>query len=191
MARPPMPVGTYGRIDFLKVGPKRVRARARVRDYDGVTRPVTRYGPTRAAAERRLKEALRDRSGPTHGDITADTRVRALADVWHAEMKASDPSDGSKDLYERTLNGRVVPALGGLMIRECDAPATDRFLKAVRKNHGPSAAKTAKTVTSLLLLALAVRHAALPTNPIRDVGKIPRGTKSRPRALTVVEETDC
>jgi len=59
--RPPMPVGTAGRTDFLKVGPQRVRARVRVRDHDGVTRPVTALGPTKAATERRLKEALRDR----------------------------------------------------------------------------------------------------------------------------------
>jgi hypothetical protein len=174
--RPPMPVGTAGKIDFLTMGPKRVRARARIRDYDGATRPVTRYGPTRAAAERRLKEALRDRTGPAEGAITSDTKVRDLAAIWLTELKASDLSDGSKELYECDLSQKVLPAMGALSCREAEVPACDRFLKAVRENSGPGKAKTCKTVLSLLL-GLAVRHGAIPTNPVRDVAKIPRGRK--------------
>lgn len=172
-----------------RIGPKRVRARAKIRDLDGVTRPVTRYGATNAVAERRLREALRDRIGPSQGDITRETRIRALAEVWLAEMMASeDLSAGTKETYTRALETRVLPALGGLLIRECDVPATDRFLKAVREHQGSSAAKTAKTVTSLLL-QLAVRHGALPSNPVREVARISRGSrKARPKALTHEEE---
>lgn len=190
MARPPMPVGTAGKIDFLTIGPKHVRARVRVRDYDGVTRPVTRFGATKAAAERRLKEALRDRVGPTEGPITSDTKVRDLAEVWREEVRASDLSDGSKELYQRDLDQKVLPAMGALSIRESDVPACDRFLKAVRRNSGPGKAKSCKTVLSLLL-GLAVRHGAIRTNPIRDVARIKRGQrKDRPRALTVAETND-
>lgn len=169
------------------IRPKRVRARAKVRDYDGVTRLVARYGPTKAAAGRRLKEALRDRVGPTEGPITSETKVRDLAVVWLEEMKASDLSEGSKELYERDLEQKVLPAMGALSCREADVPASDRFLKAVRENSGPGKAKSCKTVLSLLL-GLAVRHGAIKTNPVRDVAKIKRGTrKERPRALTVAE----
>jgi integrase len=190
MARPPMPVGTAGRIGFLTVGPKRVRAQVRVRDYDGIPRNVTRYGPTRAAAERRLKEALRDRVGPTEGPITSETKVRDLAVVWLEEMNASDLSDGSKELYERDLRQKVLPAMGALSCREADVPASDRFLKAIQANSGPGKAKSCKTVLSLLL-GLAVRHGAIKTNPVRDVAKIKRGKrKERPRALTVIETAD-
>lgn len=160
MARPPMPVGTAGKIGFLTMGPKRVRAQVRVRDYDGVPRNVTRYGPTRAAAERRLKEALRDRVGPTDGPITSETKVRDLANIWLEEMKASDLSDGSKELYERDLRLKILPAMGALSCREADVPASDRFLKAIRVNSGPGKAKSCKTVLSLLL-GLAVRYGAI------------------------------
>ncbi|WP_410790448.1 hypothetical protein [Kribbella sp. C-35] len=104
MARPPLPVGTFGDIDYTTMAPKRIRARARVRDYDGRARPVTRYGATKAEAGRRLKEALRDRIGPNDGDITADTKIRVLAELWRKEIKASDLADGSKELYERDLD---------------------------------------------------------------------------------------
>lgn len=75
------------------------------------------------------------------------------------------------------------------MVREVDVPAVDRFLGAVKKHHGPSAAKSAKSVMSLLL-AMAVRHGALAANPVRDVAKIPDGRKARPRALTSDEVVD-
>jgi hypothetical protein len=181
VVRPPMPVGTAGKISFLRFGPTRVRALARVRDYDGVTREISRYGPTRAAAERRLKEALRDRAGPTEGRITSDTKVRDLAVVWLEEIKVAELSDGSKELYERDLEKKVLPAMGALSCREADVPAVDRFLKSVRENSGPSKAKTCKTVLSLLL-GLAVRHGAIKTNPVRDVAKIKRGSRKSAHA---------
>ena len=42
MGRPPLPLGTWGRIRRYQVGPKTWRAVANYRDYDGVTRPVER-----------------------------------------------------------------------------------------------------------------------------------------------------
>jgi hypothetical protein len=69
-------------------------------------------------------------------------------------------------------------------MRELDVPTCDRMIKVVRKNHGPSAAKTTKSVLSLLL-GLAVRHGALDTNPVREVAKISAGRKARQRALSV------
>lgn len=60
VGRPPLAVGTYGKIGFsVSEGPPvRVRARTKFRDFDGVARQVTRWGPSRAAAERALKVAL-------------------------------------------------------------------------------------------------------------------------------------
>lgn len=188
MGRPPLPVGTAGKIRFQKLAPRRVRARVNVRDYDGETREVTRFGPTQAAAERRLKEALRDRVGPpADGEMTPDTRLRDAAKPWRTEIEESETlSAQTQEIYERALE-RILKALGGLLMREVDVPTCDRFIKAVRTNHGPSAAKTAKSVLSLLL-GMAVRHGALDTNPVRDVAKISTGKKARPRALTPDEE---
>lgn len=188
MGRPPLPVGTAGKIRFQKLGKHRIRARVNVRDYDGETREVTRFGPTQAAAERRLKEALRDRSGPpADGEITADTRLRDAAKLWWAEVEESDDlSAQTKEIYERTLD-RIIKALGGLLLREVDVPRADAFIKSVRTNLGPSAAKTAKSVLSLLL-GMAVRHGAIGANPVRDVARISASRKSRPRALTLEEE---
>lgn len=165
-----------------------MRARAYVRDYDGETREVVRNGPTQAAAERRLKEALRDRTGPpADGEITGDTRLRDAAKLWWAEAEESQSlSRQTREIYERTLK-RITKGLGGLLMREIDVPVCDRFIKAVRKNHGPSAAKTTRDVLSLLL-GMAVRHGALGTNPVREIAKISTGRRARPRALSRDDE---
>lgn len=190
MGRPPLPVGTAGKIRFQKLAPRRVRARANYRDHDGEVREITRYGETQAGAERRLKEAIRDRVGPpTDGEITPETRLRDAAKLWQAEVAESGAlTPQSREIYERAL-ARILKALGGLLLREMDVPRCDAFIKAVRKNHGPSAAKTAKSVLSLLL-GMCVRHGALGdrTNPVRDTAKISTGRKARPRALTVEDE---
>lgn len=184
-----MPVGTAGKVRFQKLGPRRVRARANYRDHDGEVREVTRYGPTQAAAERRLREAIRDRTAPrSDGEITPDTRLRDAAALWLDEVSESgDLTAQSREIYERAAT-RITKALGGLLLREIDVPTCDRMVKTVRANHGPSAAKTSKSVLSLIL-GMAVRHGALPANPVRDVAKISTGRKARPKALTRDDES--
>ena len=65
MGRPPLPVGTFGKIHFRVLGKNRVEAGASFRDFDGRPRFDTRYGQTRAQAERRLRETLQGRSSGT------------------------------------------------------------------------------------------------------------------------------
>ena len=87
MGRPSLPLGTWGRVTRQQLSDGRWRARARYRDYDGHTRVVERYGDSGAKAERVLVEALKTRSRPTGTvvDITADTRLADLADLWLAK----------------------------------------------------------------------------------------------------------
>lgn len=88
MGRPPLPLGTWGRIRRYQLGPKLWRATANYRDYDGVTRRVERHGVTGAKAERTLVEYLKPRARvSSQGEITADTLISALCDVWFAEFK--------------------------------------------------------------------------------------------------------
>ena len=80
IGRPPLSVGTIGKIRLYKF-PTGYRARALVRDFDGRTREVERTRPSKGAAERALKEAVRDRTHSNVGtDITPHTRVKALAE---------------------------------------------------------------------------------------------------------------
>jgi hypothetical protein len=63
MARPPLPLGTYGRIRAYRRGDG-WRARTLYRDWDGATRHVEKHGRTQGAAERALVETLLLRHSP-------------------------------------------------------------------------------------------------------------------------------
>jgi hypothetical protein len=87
MARPPLELGTHGAIRCYKTATG-YRARTLARDYDGQVRGIERRAKSKAAAERSLKLALRDRSRiQAAGDITAETRVSALAEAWYAGLR--------------------------------------------------------------------------------------------------------
>lgn len=71
MARPPLPLETYGKISETERNGKPA-AITYYRDSDGVTRRMLRTGKTYPAAKRALVEALRDRLAPAGDVITAD-----------------------------------------------------------------------------------------------------------------------
>jgi len=171
MARPPLPVGTWGNIRAEKLGPNRYCARARFRDYDGKTRDVEATGTTGPAAVRALKEKLRDRAAPNDDEITRETHISTLANLWIEEITAEENvAPQTIDRYGSVVRTAVVPALGNLRIREASVGRLDKFLRKIAKNH-PAAAKVAKVVVGQMF-ALAVRRGALTTNPVRDTGRL-------------------
>ena len=187
MGRPPLPVGTFDTIHFQVLGRNRVQAGASFRDFDGRRRYVVRNGPTRAQAERRLREALRDRGSAETPPVPVDSRLSAMAALWLADVDDSELAAGSKRPYRFVVHAYVLPGLGELRLGEVTVPAIDRLLASVHADHGPGAAKSSRSVLSGIL-GLAVRHGLLTTNPVRDATarRTPR-TARGPRALTVEE----
>lgn len=184
MARPPMPVGTWGAVNRVQLGPGQWVARARFRDYDGVTRIVERGGASGQKAENALKEALRDRARLPAEDLTPETRLSRVAEEWTKELERRDVSDGTKDLYRRNLK-HIMRGMGGLQMREVSVPTVDRFLEALLVNSGPETARLCRVVLRGIC-GLAVRKGAMPLNPVRDAVAIPRKA-AEPRTLDVAE----
>ena len=150
---------------------------------------MTKFGPSKAAAERALKLTLRDRIAPGQSDIVGETKVEMLGRRWLNEL----PSDRSPitQTYLYVLENYVIPTVGALRVREVNTPAVDRTLKIVSTKAGPGAAKTTRSVLSGMF-RLAVRHGAVSANPVREAAPISAPRKSRVRALTrdEVEELD-
>jgi integrase len=184
MGRPALPLGTHGKIGFTVIDgqPPRVRARTYMRDFDGVVRQVTKFGPSKAAAERALKLALRDRVAPGQSDITGETKVEVLAGRWLAALPA-DRSPNTLSVYASVVSNHVVPKVGALRVREMSTPAVDRVLGDVTADAGPGAAKTTRSVLSGMF-RLAVRHGAVATNPVREAGAISKPRKRPVRSLS-------
>src|ERR671936_458710 len=110
MARPALPVGTWGTIRTEKLGPNRYCARARFRDYDGKTRDVEATGATGPAAVRALKEKLRDRVAPNDDEVTRETCVSTVADLWIEEITAEERvTPQTINRYESVVRTAVIP----------------------------------------------------------------------------------
>jgi integrase len=186
--RPPLPVGAYGSISFLEVAPKRVRAGARFRDYDRRVRCVAAFGPSRASAERRLKESITSRNEVAGaGEITRNTRVRAPSARWLTELETTELAKPTRARYGDIADQFIVKGVGHLRLHELTVPAVDRLRRAVSANHGAATAKGCKSVLSGMC-GLALRHGAMSTNPALGVTRITAITRKQPRALTADEE---
>lgn len=187
MARPPLPLGTYGRIRVYRHGDS-WRARTLYRDWDGTTRHVERYARTQAAAERALIESLRDRHRSDAGAlITPASRVDVLAEAWWNEIEQGSHSPGTRRNYRDRLDRQVIPTLGRLRVRELTTGAIDRHLRVVREKHGAGTAKLTRTVLSGMC-GLAARYDALDRNPVREASAITRtAPRTAPQALTAAQ----
>lgn len=190
MGRPTLPLGAHGSITVTEMGPRRFRARARVRDLDGRTRPVERWGASRAAAKRALQLAIVERVTPTGGGVTRESRVSDVAAAWLAELDravtAGDRSPNTARLYRGALHLHVLPVLGGLQLLEVSVPRCDACLSGIES------ANTARTARAALsgVLGYAVRAGALPANPVREASRRGVAPVREPRAMTAEERAD-
>jgi integrase len=191
MPRPPLPIGTHGEIRCYQTA-SGWRANTKFRDHDGVTRRVERTGKTKAAAERNLKTALAERTGPAGQMITSDSRFEDVAEQWFRTVQAGvdrgTRSPATADVYRSILDRHVLKGLGQLRMREATVPRVDAFLTTLRQTTGTPTAKTARSVISGVL-GLAVRHGALSANPVRETARLEGGRRKGPRALTLEERT--
>jgi hypothetical protein len=84
MPRPPLPIGTWGRISTKvtetdKNGkPVKHMSRAKFRDHDGVVRPVTAVGNTKTAAERAIKNHVCPALGEVRIGEASTPRIDAV-----------------------------------------------------------------------------------------------------------------
>lgn len=159
MVRDPLPIGSHGKIMARRIKPKRWMARVYFRDSAGVRREVTAQGPTRAAAEHRVKLKLSNL--PVAGaELSSATTLREALERW-----VSGLDDG---LALNTLRNyklwaeRLSQNLGSLLLRELTAGALDAYLAGIDL---PSV-RYNQRLTLKMALDEAVRLGALPHNPV-------------------------
>lgn len=199
MGRPVMPIGGHGSITAWKLPTGQWQARTRFRDNDGVTRLVSANGASKPKALNALTAKMKGRMRLAGDDLTPETRVSELAELWFSGV---DQSPGTMDTYRGLLDTHILPRLGNNRLFEVTTGRVERFLadvaepstaEIVAKNGrrmqvrkgGPSAATLSRTVLGLMF-GLAVRHDAVVANPVRDSLR-PAVAREQVRALTVEE----
>ncbi|MCJ0980937.1 tyrosine-type recombinase/integrase [Rhodococcus sp. ARC_M12] len=128
---------------------------------------------------------MQDRVEATGQEINRQMRLDSVATLWLDEIVSTGKlSPQTVAQYTTDVRVSISPQLGGLRLHECTTSRLDTFLKAVAREH-PAKARRLKVILSAVL-GLAVRHDAMPTNPIREVAGI-RGSKKVVRALDLDE----
>lgn len=185
MARPPLPIGTFGSIKTNEVRPGVNRSWTRFRDFDGTTRQITATGRSPAAATRELKAKIADRIAPTGDQINADMRVSKLAEVWLSLYRAQRVDAGHSEAttaneYQRIIKYVIDPAIGNVRLREITAGRLERLILAQKSE---SRRKKSKTVLKMMFDA-AVLDGALTSNPVSSTSRL-RFTKKEIQALSI------
>lgn len=189
-----MPLGTWGLIRTYPVGddgkgkPRRVRAMADYRDFDGVVRRVEASGKTATAATQNLRQKLQNRTlAGHHGELTGMTRFTTAADLWLEKLDAlvadEQRSPSTVETYRRQLKNHVRPALGEVRLGEISTPLVDKVIGRIKVDVSAATAKTCRSVISGVM-GLAARYGAIVTNPVREIERIEGRPKQPPRALT-------
>ncbi|MBC9943150.1 tyrosine-type recombinase/integrase [Leucobacter sp. cx-328] len=187
MSRPRLPIGTFGDIWFISRPNNRVEARANMRDWDGVTRPVQATAATKRAAEAALKVKLAERTQfqPSNLTLTPDSPFTELVTYWLEDLELEDHlAKATKQLYERNMRTLVLPAFKDFTLREIGVARCDRHIKQLAR-QSYNRAKQARNVMRLAF-GLAVRHEVLPRNPMDGIAKL-RKPQHTPDALTPAE----
>jgi integrase len=184
MGRPGLSLGTAGAVRTYKTADG-YRAMTRYRDWDGKVRQIERRARTKGAATQALALAIRDRSSNGSGaDITPETKLGVLAEVWFDQISQGGLSPSTLRAYRDRLDRQILPAMAEVRVRELTTGLVDRHLAAVKAKHGAALAKTTKSVLSNVC-RLACRHDALEHNPCRDVARISTKPNKPPTALSV------
>lgn len=197
MPRPATELGTYGDIGTKEQDDGNWRAWATFRDYDGRNRLVDAFGSTENKAKNELRKKLsarqRQYKGRTRGQITRDTRLTVLMDMWLDEMKRDEGvSQQSYDLYKREIDAsddkravthtvKLRPTLGNLRVWEADTGRLDEHIQSLVAAGLKSKARLHKVILTGVM-GTAVRYGVLPENPVRDTSRM-RRRKTRPHAI--------
>lgn len=182
--RPPLRIGAHGKITRQDLGSGVWVARCKYRDTDGVTRRVERkgapdiYDKRGKLAEDALIEALSNRQAPgVDVDVTLDTTVMSLVERHIERLEEDGRSPATIATYE-TASGKLQKFLGQVRVWEANPARIDTALRAMRKDHGATMTKQARTILRGGL-QLAVSANTITANPINSLEVVRRKAKPK------------
>lgn len=170
-------LGEYGRISTRRLSNGSWRASCYFRDFDGQRLQPQRTADTEDQAVAGLTEDLGYlKRGGFGTRAAATTSVAQLGEMWLEWNARRGLSVGAQRDYRGQVYNHIIPAVGSLKLREVTPGRLDDVLMN-RQKAGLSSAHM-KTALSQMF-ALAVRHGAIPANPVREVSRL---THRRPKA---------
>ncbi len=190
MAQHLLEPGEWGSISTTKVGDK-WRARVRVRDMDGELRQAEKTAPLRKDAVNNLLAHLAERTSvpPPESDteivpIVGRTSMTAVIAEWLEDIETQGLRPTTRTKYRRE-GRKIEEVLGGHTVADMTVARCRDYLRTIAKKS-PANAQMKRTMLKMIM-DVAVRHGALPVNPVALVTGIEQPTKEVVRALSVDE----
>ena len=186
MARPQLEAGTMGKVNVTLLAGGLYRARANARDDGGYLHQLSVTAGTEADARTALrKRAAAVSSGGVPDLLPSDTLADAIA-AWLPQIRTRAKSGSlaysTYESYEVIARLLLVPRFGAVKLGQLTAGRCDRILQQLLADESISKARRARSVLSMVC-SYAVRDGAMPSNPVRDVQRMPTSPKKE-SALT-------
>lgn len=167
--RPPLELGTHGKITTRTVGSGHAYAMARVRLWDGEILRVTATADTASDARVLLKLRMAERLRLSELDawryLTPEDPFDELVYVWLNDLGwLSDASEAACELCQRIARTQLTPAFGDLTIGEITAERIEHHLAIQRATSEEAAAYSREAIE--LLLNFAVGEGVIISNPM-------------------------
>jgi integrase len=182
MARPPLGVERWGKINARCASPGLWVANAWYRDSMGRRRRMQRSGRNQTIARQALDDALHETLRAHDADTTPATTLATLADVWWEAFSRGPVVESTLHSYDRQRLD-IVRTIGGMRVREVTVPWLDRYFRTLDVERGPSVAKRHRVILSHML-DLALRHGAVAVNPVAQT-RLPHHAKAAVVAPTL------
>jgi integrase len=161
------------------------------RNNQGQRRRIEATASSKTAARRKALASLdRVKSSSGMGRYGERTTFGEVAEEWYQQIarlvEQDRRSPTSLELYRRTLDLHILPALGDLRLSELSVARLDHFLDEKHRSDSYAIAKVCRSVCSGMC-GFAVRRDAIRFNPVRDVVPLEGGGREPARALAVDE----
>lgn len=180
MARPKIAAGEVGQVQVTQLASGKWRARARMRDDSGELVQLRAEGATEADAREELLSRAKTLTTHTKSIVTSGSTIAEAAEAWLPTVKVRAENGtlswSTYENYETTVRLTLVPVCGGVTLEALTVGRCDRIIQNLLADRGVSSARKARSVLSLIC-GFAVRDDAIPTNPVRDVTRLPTPEK--------------
>lgn len=176
MARPRLPIGQHGNINFRKTATG-WHADTRIRKDDGKLHRIEANRKSREGARIALEQACREAQHETSQAFTPSTTVTQLAEAWF-KAHEEEVRPTTRLRYYFTVYKHIIPDIGANSITEVKPILLQKYIIAVGDAHGYSVALNMRTVLNQIF-DVAVRDGALIMNPARQLGRMKLITHKR------------
>jgi integrase len=180
VARPRIAAGEIGQVQVTLLANGRWRARARMRDDTGELVQLRADGTTENAARHELLSRANALTTHTKAIVSKSSTIAEATAAWLPTVRVRAENGllawSTYENYENTVRLVLVPTCGGVTLEALTVGRCDRIIQNLLAERGLSAARKARTVLSLIC-GFAVREDAIPTNPVRDVTRLPTPPK--------------